>query len=97
VGKLKYSDADLHEDALKYRSKGEWQNKNKKYYMSAYGRGILDECCKHMVELEVEKWTLDVCKAKGKEYVTGANWKAQCPNSYSKASRKKWLIICLPD
>lgn len=95
MSQSKYSDADLINDALKYQSKGEWQKKSKNMYLTAYARGALELCCKHMVSLVEEKWTLDICKAKAKQYLTGPNWKKNCPNSYSKASRKHWLPLCL--
>lgn len=95
MGKLKYTDSELVADSLKFISRGEWQVKSKERYLSAYARGILDQCCGHMIPLVEVKWTLDVCKAKGKKYGTGVNWKDNCPNSYAKASRRKWLHLCL--
>jgi len=95
LGVIKYSEQELIDDALKYSSKGEWQNKSKNLYLAAYSRGLFDVCCAHMVPLFVEKWTLDVCKAKGKVYKSGPIWNAECPSSYSKASRKNWLPLCL--
>jgi hypothetical protein len=92
--KFKYTDDDLIADALEYSSKGEWQKKSSKYYSSAYARDLIDICCKHMAPLVIEKWTLDVCKAKARQYKVSKVWKENCPGSYSKASSKNWLPIC---
>lgn len=95
LGVIKYSKQDLVEDALKYNSRGEWQKKSKKLYLAAYSRQLIDVCCAHMTSLLFEKWTLEVCKSKGRMYKKGSIWKAECPSSYSKASRKNWLPLCL--
>ena len=91
----KYTNETLILDALNYSSRGEWQKHNTKYYMSAYKRGILNECCAHMTYRgAVEKWTLEVCKQKAKKFANFKQWKKYCPGSYSKASRKNWLYLC---
>lgn len=47
---FKYSDLSLREEALKYKTKGEFSKNSPKMYRASYRRGTLNDICSHMPE-----------------------------------------------
>jgi hypothetical protein len=83
-------------NALKYKTRTEWQKKSSGAYDSAYSNGWLNECTQHMVELLKPKgyWSLERCIEDAKKYTHIAEWRINSSSGYSTTKRNKWLKEC---
>lgn len=81
------------EEALKYKTRGEFR----KYSGSAYGRALkenwIDEICEHMEVIKHPKgyWTRERCQEEALKYNTRADFNKNSVSAYSKAWDCKWL------
>ena len=82
-------------DALKYKSKSEWQDKSKGAYWAACTNKWLNECCNHMKRPKHWRltWTLELCKADALKYKTRTEWQKKS-SGYKAARKNNWLDQC---
>ena len=88
-------------EALKYKSKTEWQKRGNVSYKKSLKNGWINQLSKHMKStseiLSENKtiWTLEKCKKIAKQYKTKIEWKKGHNLSYNAASKHKgWVDIC---
>ncbi|QNJ55308.1 hypothetical protein vBValMR11Z_382 [Vibrio phage vB_ValM_R11Z] len=87
MARIKWTLGLLKEDALKYKTRGEWQKKSRSGYDAAHKRGLLDECCCHMTALVKPRgyWTLERLKEDALKYQTRNEWHKNSSGAYSAA------------
>jgi hypothetical protein len=96
-GQTKRTFEECSRIARKYKTRGEFSQKARNVYMSAYSNGWLDEICVHMVTENKPNgfWTYDSCKRHALECTTKTEFMHKYPSAYSIASREGWIIeIC---
>ena len=83
-------------DAFKYKTRTEWQNKSKSVYTTAIKNGWLNECCSHMTELKKPRgyWTLERCKLDALKYKTRTEWYNMSRTGFDAACKKGWVDDC---
>ena len=74
----------LKEEALKYNTRTEFQNKNKGAYLSAYRKGFLDMVCAHM-KVIYNSWTHDNISTEALKYKTRTEFQNNCGGGYMYA------------
>jgi len=84
------------EEALKYRTKKEWEFKSVSSYSSAKKYGWYYECCKHMIKINKSHnhWNLKNCIKDAKKYKIKNEWKKNSVSAYSIAHKNGWLKDC---
>lgn len=82
----------VKEDALKYKTRTEWVKNSAGAYDVAHTLGIVDECCKHMIEIKKPSgyWTLERCKEEALKYETIKEFKEKNMKCYSAINSNKW-------
>jgi hypothetical protein len=85
------------EDALKYKTRNDWQTSKKSGYHSAKRNGWRDECCQHMVAAikPTGYWTKKRCLEEAKKYKTKKDWKLSCGSSFNAAYKNNWFEECI--
>lgn len=93
VKKYKYwTDAEIMEDAKKYKTRSEWQYAKKSGYRRAKARGFLEEACAHM-PLPPEAWTDERIIEDAKKYSSKKEWQNNSSSGYSLAHKKGLVDI----
>ena len=84
------------EDALKYKTRAEWQRTPKSSYSASFRRGWVNECCIHMKSFRNPKgyWTKERCVKDAKKYKTRIEWRKKSGKCYSSAHRRVWVDEC---
>jgi hypothetical protein len=86
------------EEALKYKTKTDFQINSKGYYLSAYKRGFLEEICTHMILLKKPHgyWhNMDKCKNEALKYKNKAEFQKKSPSAYNVSKRFGWITdVC---
>lgn len=84
------------EEALKYKTRKEWEKKNASSYTIARKKGWLDQSCSHMREVKKapNHWTLERCQEEALKYTTRYEWTSEHTASYSRAHKNGWLDQC---
>lgn len=90
--RMKWTLEALKADALKYKTRGEWQ-KNSSAYKAAHRRNLVDECCSHMKSGLVMKWTTEALKADALKYKTRGEWYKNS-SAYGAARKRNLLDEC---
>jgi len=82
-----------HEEALKYKTRSEFQKNNGSSYARAAKSKWLDEICFHMKYLQLPNgyWTKEKCHEEARKYRTRSEFKNKSAPSYKKAWENKWL------
>jgi len=86
------------EEALKYKTKTEFQKKSGSAYNHSLKRKFINEICMHMVEKKKFNgyWTKEKCLEEALKYKTRTEFKKFSPSPFSKSEKNKWLDeICL--
>lgn len=88
---LKWSKENCIMDAIKYKTKTEWQKKSVGAYRSALKNNWMDDCSNHMIKYSKPHnyWTKERCLKEAKKH--GNNWYKKSHTSYVIASRNKWI------
>ena len=83
----------LRSDAQKYLTKGAWREASPSAYVTAKQKGLLTECCGHMLELKKPNgyWTKTRCVASAKQFSTIQSWALGDPPAYDAAKRSGWV------
>jgi len=78
-------------EALKYKSRWEFQNNSKAYAAAKY-RGWLDDVCSHMVHPKKEAgyWTIENCTNEAKLCSSVSEFRKKFPYGYKVICIKKW-------
>ncbi len=87
---LKWSNEVLREEALKFKTRGEFQKRNLKAYRAAKTRGILDEVCAHM-KLVRTYWTNEMLRKEAFQYFTRSEFALNSPSAYVLAKNRNIL------
>lgn len=94
----------LKEEALKYKTRGEFQIGSPSAYRIAAGRDVLDQVCPHMEQLLHKKWIHSDITEEAKKYKTRIDFLKHNGSAYNAARRLKILdeacshmeYICYP-
>jgi hypothetical protein len=91
---IKWTKEKCAQEALKYKTRGEFQN-NSLAYNPASKNKWLDEICSHMIEIKKPNgyWTYERCKKEALKYINKDDLKINSPSAYSKALKNKWYDI----
>lgn len=83
----------LRSDAQKYLTKGSWREANPSAYVTAKQKGVLAECCGHMLELKKPNgyWTKTRCLASAMHFTTIQSWALGDSPAYDAAKRSGWI------
>jgi hypothetical protein len=83
------------EDALKYKTRSEWQKENASAYLTARKNGWLEVCCEHMPPAGKPRgyWTLERCQEDALKYKNKTEWRKESP-AYGAAIKNGWLDVC---
>lgn len=84
-------------EAIKYISRTEWASSGSDSYIAAKRRGIVEECCAHMIVDKVElEWTKERCIEEALKYKTRSEWRLNSIISYNISNRKNgWVDECI--
>lgn len=78
----------LQEEALKYKTRGEFQNKNKNAYYAAWKRKTLNEICSHMEE-PISPWSIEELRLEALKYKTRTEFQRKNKSAYHAVLRLK--------
>ena len=87
--KTQYSKTDILKDALKYKSKWEWEQASNPVVHAAKRFGIYEKATTHMKERN--ELTYEFCEAEAKKYNERLRFFEGNPSAYTKAQRSGWL------
>jgi hypothetical protein len=82
------------QEALKYKTRGEWQKNSSASYTSASKNGWVDELCQHMLynKLPTNYWNdKERCTEEANKYKTKSEWRKNSSSSYSAALKNGWV------
>ena len=81
------------EEALKYKSRYEFQINSQASYKKSRYKGWLNEICSHMKEIHKPNgyWTKEKCLKESLRYTNRYDFQKYSLSAYSKALRSKWL------
>jgi len=82
----KWTIEELAKDALNYKTRKEWESKNRKAYGKAVRLGIVDELCAHM-DFAYKTWTEEEILKDALNYKTRKEWMVGNSSAYQKAKR----------
>lgn len=87
------------EEATKYQSREEWEQKSPISYQKAIKRGWLTKCTSHLKDFRRKPsvpamWTLERCIETAKQCSKRAEFKEKFHYPYEKARLNGWLDIC---
>jgi predicted GIY-YIG superfamily endonuclease/isopentenyldiphosphate isomerase len=83
----------VKEEALKFKTRGDFQKKSRSAYSVARNNNWLDTMCSHMTKIRNDKgyWTIDKVREDALKFGTKSNFKIGSMNAYSAAKRNGWL------
>ena len=86
----------LQADALRFQTRGAWQKGSPTAYQAANKRGLLGDCCGHMVEGKKPDghWTIDRLRADALRFETKSAWAEGSPSAYRAARIKGFFEAC---
>lgn len=84
---MKWTAEKLKEEALKYKTRGEFNKSSKGAYLSAYRAGTLDKVCAHMGAL-THSWTEKEVKKEALKYDTRYEFQKKSKGAYLWAYRR---------
>ena len=81
------------EEALKYKTRKEFSDKNGSAYGKSRKNKWLNEICIHMVEIlkPVRYWTKERCQEEALKYTTRNDFRKKSPSAYNASLKKNWL------
>ena len=74
----------LKQEALKYKTRGEFQKKNNAAYNSARRKGLLDKICGHMISIRSRMTNKEISK-EAKKYNSRSEFERNCKRAYVSA------------
>jgi len=94
---LKWTKELCQQEALKYKTRSEFQKKSGSAYVASRIKGWLNDISKHMIEMQkpMYYWTKEKCKIEALKYNSKIEFRKNSGGAYSAAQRKKWISeIC---
>ena len=101
--RMKWTFDSLKEEALKYKTRGEFAKNSKSAYQSAYSKKIIDTICSHM-PIRVDqsgsnsarfKWTTEMLQAEALKYNTRSDLYKNDYGAYNAIKRRKLFdLVC---
>lgn len=88
---MKWTFELVHKEALKYKTRVEFQRGNRAAYNWAYRKKILDDTCSHMKKSNKNKRTEDSVQKEALKYTSRIEFMNNSRNDYSWAMRNKLL------
>lgn len=94
----RWTKEEVHQSALKYKTKEEWKEKDPKPAYAAYDKGWMDEVTTHMEGNKPKGyWTKKNCREEAKKYKTKGEFFNNSGTAYSISLKKKWLNEFYPN
>ena len=87
---IKWTKELAHQEALKYKSKSEFEKGSNKAYNSAIYNGWLNDITQHMTP-KYKTWTYDEVYQEAQKYNSKNEFKINSPSYYRAALRNKWI------
>jgi hypothetical protein len=83
----------IKEEALKFKTRGDFQKFSGRAYAVARNNGWLDDFCSHMLKIRFEKgyWNLDKVREEALKFNSKVEFKDKSVNAYYSATRNGWL------
>lgn len=90
---IKWTKEELKKEALKYKSRSEFQKNNSTAYAAVRKNGWLKELCSHMPLLQIPNGSLtkDVCRLQALKYETRTQFARNSAGAYDKSWKNGWL------
>lgn len=90
---VKWTKEKLRKEALKYKSRVEFQKRNGTAYAAVRKNGWLKELCAHMPLLQIPNGSLtkEVCRNEAIKYTTRTQFARNSAGAYDKAWKNGWL------
>ena len=84
------------EDALKYKTRNDWNKLSHSAYSTARKNKWLEECCKHMTEIMKPRryWTKKKCLEDALKYNLRTEWIKNSGGAYNVAKNNNWIEDC---
>ena len=95
LGNTKWTKEVLFREALKYKSRREFEQKASGAYDAAHSFKIMDKICKHMVPKE-KKWTYEKCKFEVKKYKNLQELAFHQEGCLKEIYKNKWMELINP-
>jgi len=87
-----------HEEALKYKTKGDFQENSNTAYTKAHRNKWLDDVCAHMINIRKPNgyWSKEKCHEVSLQFMTKNEFRDSASNVYAAALRGGWIDeICV--
>ena len=83
-------------EALKYKTKTEFKNKNNSAYIITSNKGYMKKCSKHMINFSkpMNYWTKEKCLKVAKKCKNKKEFRKKYISAYSAAHKNKWIKEC---
>lgn len=83
-------------DALKYKSRSDWQRESGSAFHGATRNGWREICCAHMTQLQKPHgfWNYAKCSSDAKKYKSRSEWQEKSGSAYIKAHQMGWIDKC---
>ncbi|TMI95344.1 MAG: hypothetical protein E6H08_06920 [Bacteroidetes bacterium] len=90
---IKWTKDELRKEALKYKSRVEFQKSNGTAYTAVRKNGWLKELCFHMPLLQIPNGSLtkEVCRKEARKYQTRTQFARNSAGAYDKSRKSGWL------
>ena len=84
------------EEALKHKTKSEWDKNSSSSYQAAKKYGWFEKCIAHMIEVykPIDYWTKEKCLEEASKYQTITQWTTDSSGSYKSARFNDWVDEC---
>ena len=84
------------EDALRFKTKTEWQKGSVSAHSAASSNGWIEMCCAHMefTQRPHGYWTLSLCTEDARRFLTRSEWIKYGTPSYMAARKMGWTDLC---
>ena len=89
--RIKWTFDMLQREALRYKTRNEFQNGNYAAYQAAHRRKIIDELCKHMSYSCRPKYTLEELKIEALKYTNKVDFENNSGGPYNSALRQNLI------
>jgi predicted GIY-YIG superfamily endonuclease len=91
-GRIKWTFEKCQEEALKYKTRNEFNRKSSSAHASASNNGWLNEICLHMIEIKKPKgyWTFEKCKEVALLCKTRTEFQDKYKGAYNIVKKNNW-------